>query len=219
MAVQITSSCVSVQARPIARNGAHGTALIPQAIYASRPGTSFTAARKQASWPRDPVQVYGGYTKGTSPVHGRYMTGSGGSGPDIRWHREPLRRYSAARSYGALIQAQPAGHGRAGLPPRQRRHAPSQYLRHSLNGMAGADPAACPAAGTDETRPPPGAGRTAKNQSAGRTASTSQTSSPGARATGQNGRESAKRAVICTASFTRTLYTICTRTLPRIDPQ
>jgi len=90
IAVQITSSCVSVQARPIARNGAHGTALIPQAIYASRPGTSFTAAANRHRGLAIRVQVYGGYTKGTSPVHGRYTTGSGGSGPD-RWHREPLR--------------------------------------------------------------------------------------------------------------------------------
>jgi hypothetical protein len=36
---------------------------------------------------------------------------------------------------------------------------------------------------------------------------------------GQNGRRSAKRAVIRTASFARTLYTICTCTLPCIDPQ
>ena len=41
----------------------------------------------------------------------------------------------------------------------------------------------------------------------------------GARETGQNGRGSAKRAVIRTARSARTLYTICTQPLLRIDPR
>ena len=41
----------------------------------------------------------------------------------------------------------------------------------------------------------------------------------GARIIGQNGRRSAKRAVMRTARSTWTLSAICTWTLPRIDPQ
>ena len=84
--------------------------------------------------------------------------------------------------------------------------------------MARADPAAAPAAGTNKASPPPGESRTPKNRPTGMRGITSQTSSP-APITGQNGHESAKRAVIRTASFARTLYTICTCTLPCIDPQ
>jgi hypothetical protein len=47
----------------------------------------------------------------------------------------------------------------------------------------------------------------------------SQTSSPGARIMGRNGRRSAKRAVIRTARSARTLSAICPLPLLRIDPQ
>jgi hypothetical protein len=40
------------------------------------------------------VQVYGGYTTGTSSVHGRYITGSAGPSPD-RAASGTLRRYGA----------------------------------------------------------------------------------------------------------------------------
>ena len=71
--------------------------------------------------------------------------------------------------------------------------------------MTRADPAACPGRGTNKTSLPPSASRTAKNRPPGMPAYTSQTSSPGARITGQNGRGSAKQAVPRTAPSARTL--------------
>ena len=76
--------------------------------------------------------------------------------------------------------------------------------------MARADPAARPGRGYEHGQPAAGASRTAKNRPAGLHGITSQMSSPGARIMGQNGRGPAKGAVIRTASFARTLYTICT---------
>ena len=76
-----------------------------------------------------------------------------------------------------------------------------------------------PAAGTNKASPPPGASRTAKNRPTGMRGKSQSGEQPGARVTEQNGRGSAKRAVIRTASFARTLYTICTCTLLCIDPQ
>src|SRR5271165_5696527 len=82
----------------------------------------------------------------------------------------------------------------------------------SLDGMARADPAARPGRGYEQGQPaalPEQDGEEPANRDARQS---------GTRVTGQNGRGSAKRAVLRTARSAPTLYTICTHPLLRIDP-
>ena len=75
--------------------------------------------------------------------------------------------------------------------------------------MMRADPAARPGRRHEQGQPPPSASRTAKNRT-GRPGCPAHQSDEqsGARITGQNGRRSAKRAVIRTARSARTLSSI-----------
>ena len=119
--------------------------------------------------------------------------------PD-RGHWEPLRHDIAA----------PAARLCRSSIRRQRR-VPGQRLNSSLDAMGMVpirQPA--PAACTNKASPPPSASRTARNGT-GRPGCPAhrQTSSPGVPIMGQNGRRSAKRAVIRTARSARTLSVIC----------
>ena len=157
------------------------------------------------------VQVYGGYTTGTSSVHGRYITGSAGPSPDRAAPgnpcgdtARPFTQYRSAR-HGAVPVSHPGGGD-----------APGHWRRDSPDGMARADPAT--RRGTSKTSQPPSASRTAKTQPTRCAKQSSLRRASRCPTEGQNRRGSAKRAVIRTASFARTLYTICTCTLPCIDP-
>ena len=75
------------------------------------------------------------------------------------------------------------------------------------------------AAGANKAGPRPERARLRRTEPDGIVRHISQTSSLAARMTGQNGHGPAKGAVIRTASFARTLYTICTHPLLRIDAQ
>jgi hypothetical protein len=146
-----------------------------------------------------PAQVYGGYMTGLSPVHGghidrlcRIQSLTGGIGNPLRHDAAaPAARLcrssipAAATGTRPTPQQQPGwGWYRSGSPPR-----PQARIR----------PARRPArAGRRRTEP---AGRDVRH--------IGQTSSPGARIMGQNGRGSAKRAVIRTARSARTLSAIC----------
>ncbi len=136
--------------------------------------------------------------------------------------RERLTRLRTAISLSTCGATPPLPQrGCAGLPSQRQRRVPGQRLNGSRDAM-GMVPIRQPAlaAGTNKASPPPGASRTARNGT-GRPGCPAhrQTSSFGARIMGQNGRRSAKRAVIRTARSARTLYTICTQPLLRIDPQ
>jgi hypothetical protein len=156
------------------------------------------------------VQVFGGYTTGTSPVHGRYITGSAGPSPDTA-------APGTLRRYGAAVHSthRSARHGAVPVSPPRRRRARSLAPATALTGWRGlirqpgagrARPAGRPARAGRQNPSRPEA-----RQSSLRRASRCPTE-------GQNRRGSAKRAVIRTASFARTLYTICTCTVPYIDP-
>src|ERR1039457_4102857 len=79
------------------------------------------------------------------------------------------------------------------------------HLRGSLDGMAQTGPAACPSRGYERTgpaaRPAAQHEHKAKNRPAGIRGIQSQASSPGVRATGQNGRRSAKASGYANRSF------------------
>ena len=85
--------------------------------------------------------------------------------------------------------------------------------------MARADPAARPGRGYEQGQPAAWREQDGEEPADRMRGIHQSGEQSGARVTGQNGRGSAKRAVIRTASFARTLYTICTCTLPCIDPQ
>jgi hypothetical protein len=131
---------------------------------------------------------------GLSPVHGR--------------HIDRLCR----------IQSLTGGHWEPAAPRRRFRTAavpvfhPSGSDRHSANASIAAWMGWCepirqpaPAAGANKASPPPSASRTAKNGTGRDVRRISQTSSPGARIMGQNGRRSTERAVIRTARSARAL--------------
>jgi len=79
--------------------------------------------------------------------------------------------------------------------------------------MAWANPAARPGRGYEQGQP------AAWREQDGEEPADRDARQSGARIIGQNGRGPAKRAVIRTARFARTLSAICTWTLPCIDPQ
>jgi hypothetical protein len=127
--------------------------------------------------------------------------------------------HDAAARRGVQIRHSAARHGVVMVfPPGGGDAHPGHPLCGALMRWRGLIRQPAPAAGTNRASPPRGASRARKNRTAGMRGISQSGERPGARVTGQNGRGSAKRAVIRTASFARTLYTICTRTLPCIDP-
>jgi len=155
---------------------------------------------KRTSRPGDlgmlPAQVYSGYKTGLSPVHGR--------------HIDRLCRIQSLTG----DMGNPCGttrplpqRGRVCLPSQRQRGALGQRLNRSLDGMERADPAARPGAGP--ARRPARAPRRRTEPADRDVRPIRQTSSLGARVMGQNGRGSAKPAVIRTARSARTLSAIC----------
>ena len=149
---------------------------------------------------RFPVpQVYGGYMTGRSAVHGRHID-------------RLCRIQSLTGDIGTPCGTTPPlpQRGCARLPSQRQRWTLGQRLNSSLDAMGMVpirQPA--PAAGTNKASPPPSASRTAKNGT-GRPGCPAHQSDEqsGARITGQNGRRSAKRAIIRTARSARTLSSI-----------
>jgi len=159
------------------------------------------------------MQVHDRYITSPRQVHHRLSQIE-----SLTEHREPLADMTpparaASRSASSVARTAPCQ-----SPPGGGRRALGHRLWGSVDGMA--PPIRQPAPPQVRTRPARRPARAERWRTGphGCAECTSQASSPGARIKGQNGRGSAKRAVIRTASFARTLYTICTCTLPCIDP-
>ena len=165
------------------------------------------SSRKRTLRPRDPVRYQRRYTAGPRQVHDRLsLIQSLREGTP----RTPLRHDAAARAASQTRAPRGSPRHRTGRPPGGGRRAPGHRLRGSLDGTARADPAACPGRRYEQDQP-----AAHHEQNGGEPAPRdgkafpSQTSSPGARIMGQNGRGSAEQAVPRTAPSARTLSAIC----------
>lgn len=154
-----------------------------------------------------------GYMAGLSPVHGRHIdrlcriqsvTGTLGT---------PVARHRRSRSAAMSVFYCPSGSDRYSANASTAASMRWGWYRY----RSGSPPR--PQVRTRLARRPARAGRR-RTRPAGRDVRhISQTSSPGARIVGQNGRRSAKRAVIRTARSARTLSAICPQPLLCIDPR
>ena len=169
---------------------------------------------KRTSRPSDPgmspAQVYGGYMTGLSPVHSRYID-------------RLCRIQSVTGDIGNRCGATPPLPRSAAVPvfhpSGSDGDSAGASIAASMGWWCGPIRQPAPAAGTNKASPPPGTSRTAKNGT-GRPGCLAHQSDEqsGVRIIGQNGRRSAKRAVIRTAPSGRSLYTISTQPLRHIDP-
>jgi len=183
-------------------------------IYISRPGTSLTAARSR----RHGLSI----RRVTSAGCDRYMAGPREVHDHLHPQIQPLTGdtgktflHDAATRGGAQIRHSITATApcRSSIQRRRGQSPPPPQPRWDSAGRFGSRPR--PQA---RTRP---AAQCQQNgeEPAGMHGLHQPDEQSGARVTGQNGRGSAKRAVIRTASLARTLSAICTWTLPCIDPQ
>ena len=191
-------------------------------IYFSRPDASLAAATSGHHWlvtrrvaDAGIRRVYDRYITSPLQVHDllllriRFLAwrrNPRGTTPPLAWRPDPGTAPLATAPCGPSI---PAAAARTRSPPPRQ----SQWDDKGRSGS----PAS--AAGTSTVNTLPSASRTAKNRQADLHGMHQSDEKPGCRIIGQNGRGPARGAVIRTASFARTLYTICTCTLPYIDPQ